>query len=71
LEFSSEMENFRDHAQNALLHVNSRAPFDHCHPIQGHAHGSCYPNTIFSAILPVTAVSCERSFSELKIIKTY
>jgi hypothetical protein len=70
-----EIESFKHQAQTSLPCVESATPLEPCQLIQDYALSGCYPDIEIALhiylTLPVTVVSCERSFSKLKIIKNY
>jgi hypothetical protein len=55
--------------------VESATPLELCQLIQDYALSGCYPNIEIALhvfmTFPVTVASCERSFSQFKIIKNY
>jgi hypothetical protein len=72
-EFCLDTESFKHQAQTLLPCVESATPLGPCQLIQDYTLLGCYLNIEIALhiflTLPVTVVSCERSFNKLKIIK--
>lgn len=75
VEFSSEVEVFKDQAAVLCEKVQELNPLDLLRLIYGNDLQDAFPNLCTAlriyVTLPTTSATCERSFSKLKLIKNY
>ncbi|KAL4119494.1 hypothetical protein QTP88_012301 [Uroleucon formosanum] len=75
IEFISELESFKEHVNNIDDDLKRATFFEMLNFIYKNKLQDAYPNISVAyqiyLTMPVTSVSCERSFSKLKLIKTY
>ncbi|XP_060855087.1 uncharacterized protein LOC132932790 [Metopolophium dirhodum] len=75
IEFISELESFKEHVYNIDDDLKRATFFEMLNFIYKNKLQDAYPNISVAyqiyLTMPVTSASCERSFSKLKLIKTY
>ncbi|KAL4091733.1 hypothetical protein QTP88_026380 [Uroleucon formosanum] len=75
IEFISELESFKEHVYNIDDDLKRATFFEMLNFIYKNKLQDVYPNISVAyqiyLTMPVTSASCERSFSKLKLIKTY
>lgn len=74
-DFTSEILNFKNLALSMLPDLKNQSPLNILELIHEYSMTDIFPNICIAIrlylTLPCTTASCERSFSKLKLIKTY